>query len=304
MRRTLLACVGLFLAAPGLAAQDPGVRPPTPAPVAAAPTASLRAGTPTQITAHRTGSFNAVMPVRSPESSATRWAELFQFDRDLTSWDYDLETESFSLYVPADYDPDGEPYDVLVWISPFDDGAIPEQLKTLMDERRLIWISPNAAGNPRHLFPRSGLTLDAAANVAEYYNVDPERIFVSGLSGGGRMASLLAIDYPDVFAGAFPIIGVTSYMQIRLESTPGLFVPFFPPPPERSLDRAKRQPFVVMTGENDYNREECRLTAEAHERDGFTNLHYIEIEGMGHEMPSPESFARGLDLLLGSRRPD
>ncbi len=265
-----------------------------------APAADLRAGSPTPITAHRTGTFNAVMPVRSPESEPDRWTERFQFGGDLTNWDYDLAEESFSLYVPEDYSADGEPYGVLVWVSPFDDGAIPDQLRTVLAERRLIWISPNGAGNRRHLFPRSGLTLDAAANVAEFYNVDPERIYLSGLSGGGRLSAMLGIDYPEVFAGAYPIIGVTSYLQIRLESTPGLFVPFFPRPTNRVLNRAKRQPFVIMTGEGDYNREECRLTAEAHERDGFTNLHYIEIEGMGHEMPSAQNFTMGLDLLLGA----
>jgi hypothetical protein len=240
------------------------------------------------------------MPVRSSESAAERWAERFQFGGDLTNWDYDLETESFSLYVPDDYQAEGEPYGVLVWVSPFDDGAVPEQLKRVLDERRLLWISPNRAGNSRHLFPRSGLALDGAMNIEHYYNVDPARIFISGLSGGGRMAALLGIDYPEVFAGVFPIIGVTTYLQVRLESTPGLFVPFFPRPSEDVLERARRQPFVIMTGEGDFNREECRLTAEAHERDGFTSLHFIDVEGMGHEMPSAENFARGLDLMLGA----
>jgi hypothetical protein len=54
-----------------------------------------------------------------------------------------------------------------------------------------------------------------------------------------------------------------------------------------------------MTGSADFNREECRLTAEAYEREGFTDLHLLDVEGMGHEMPSAESFARGLDLLVG-----
>lgn len=255
-----------------------------------------RPGTP--LVAHRTGEFDAVLPERSRESEAGRWAERFGFGGDLARWDYDLSTESFSVYVPSDYDPDGQPYGVIVWVSPFDNGSIPDGLRAAFDERHLIWIAANDAGNDRHIFPRAGLALDAAENIAHAYHVDRDRIFVSGLSGGGRMAAMLAVDYPDVFSGGFPIIGVTTYLDIRLESTPGLFVTRFPEPSRDMLRHARRQPLVILTGSGDFNREECRMTAAAYEREGFEHLHFIEIEGMGHEMPSPESFASGLDLLL------
>jgi len=252
------------------------------------------------LTTHRTGEFDARLPVRSPESDARRWTERFQFPGDLQVWDYDLATESFSLYVPLTYDPEGEPYGVVVWVSPFEDGAIPPELRRLFDERHLIWIGPHNAGNRRHLFPRAGLVLDAALNVERFYNVDPDRIFVSGLSGGGRMAAMHAVAYPEVFAGGFPIIGVTTYLNVSPESDPGQLVPQFPRPSSGVLERAKRQPLVIMTGSGDFNREECRLTAAAYERDGFSALHLIDVDGMGHEMPSVEDFGRGLDLLFGS----
>lgn len=283
--RALLLVAGLCCVGSTARAQD---APPARARPAPAP-----------LQPHRTGEFKAVLQARSPESEAGRWASRFQFGGDLTSWDYDLSEERFSVYVPSDYDAEAEPYGVVVWISPLDDGRIPPPFRQVLDERRLIWIAPDNAGNSRHLFPRAGLALDAAENVGRFYNVDPERIYVSGLSGGGRMAALLAVDYPDVFAGGYPIIGVTAYLRIRLETTPGMFVPMYPPPSSEMLRRAKAQPFVIMTGSADFNREECRLTAEAYEREGFTDLHLLDVEGMGHEMPSAESFARGLDLLVG-----
>jgi predicted esterase len=285
--RALLVVAALWCGGSAAHAQD---APPVPSPPAA-----------TRLESHRTGEFKAALQVRSPESEAGRWASRFQFGGDLTNWDYDLVDERFSLYVPPGYDAGGEPYGVVVWISPLDDGRVPPPFRQVLDERHLIWIAPDNAGNSRHLFPRAGLTLDAAENVRRLYNVDPRRIYVSGLSGGGRMAAMLAVDYPDVFAGGYPIIGVTAYLSIRLETTPGMFVPMYPPPSDRMLRRAKAQPFVIMTGSGDFNREECRLTAETYEREGFTDLHFLDVEGMGHEMPSAESFARGLDLLLGER---
>ena len=251
------------------------------------------------LTPHRTGSFQARLSERSPESEAGRWSARFQFPGSLSRWDYNLDSESFSLYVPNDYDPDGGPYGVLVWSSPVDTGGIPPPLRKVFDERRLIWIGADNAGNQRHLFPRAGLALDAALNVQQAYNVDPDRVFVSGLSGGGRMATMHAVAYPELFAGGFPIIGVTTYLAARPPSSRQL-VPQFPAPAADVLDRARRQPLVIMTGSGDFNRDECRAAAEAFEGDGFTNLHLLDIDGMGHELPTPENFARGLDLLLAS----
>lgn len=284
--RIVLVVVALFGAGAAAHAQNPG---------------AVGAGSgepPAAITPHRTGEFEAVLTVRSPESEARRWAERFQFPGDLEGWDYDLATERFSLYVPPDYDAAGEPFGVVVWVSALESGAIPPQLRAAMDERRLIWIGANNAGNRRHLFPRAGLALDAAENVQRFYHIDPDRVFVSGLSGGGRMAAMEAVSYPDVFAGGMPIIGVTTYLTVAPAFNPNQLVPQFPTPAPDLLARAKRQPFVIMTGSGDFNREECRLTAAAYAREGFTDLHLLDIEGMGHEMPAVEDFARGLDLLL------
>ncbi len=285
LSRTVLIVAGLCVAA---AAQAQNAGSPS----------GRSAESPTLLTAHRTGEFDAVLPARSPESEARRWVERFQFPGDLDGWDYDLATESFSLYVPPAYDPEGEPYGVVVWVSPVEDGSIPPAFRPVFDERHLIWIGPHNAGNQRHLFPRAGLVLDAALNVERFYNIDPDRIFVSGLSGGGRMAAMHAVAYPDVFAGGFPIIGVTTYLDVSPESSPGQRVPQFPRPSPDVLERANRQPLVIMTGSGDFNREECRLTAAAYERDGFTDLHLFDIDGMGHEMPTVEDFGRGLDLLM------
>lgn len=257
-----------------------------------------RADRPDALVPHRTGAFEAVLTERSPESGAGRWSERFQFGGNLTNWDYDLATESFSIYVPPDYDARGEAYGALIWLSPLASGAIPESFQNVLDERHLIWIGPNNAGNDRHIFVRSGMALDAALNIQRAYHVDPARVFVSGLSGGGRVAAMQAVDYPDVFSGGFPIIGVTTYLDVPLTSSPGQAVLRFLPPAPHLLQRAMGQPFVIMTGSGDFNREECRLVADAYRRAGFSDVHLLDIEGMGHQMPTSEDFARGLDLLL------
>jgi len=290
--RTALLAVGLNALASAAVAQRPPDSRPTDAAV------------PAPLTDPRTGDFEAVLTLRSPESGPTRWAERFRFPGDLTRWDYDLAGETFSLHVPEDYDPGADGFGVVVWVSPADRGGIPEELKPVFDARHLIWIGPNGAGNSRHIFKRSGMALDAATNVAAVYRVDPDRIFVAGLSGGGRIAAMSAVAYPDVFSGGLPIAGVTTFLDVPLESDPGRLVLRFPRPEEPVLERARRQPFVVVTGSGDFNREECRLAAAAYQRDGFTAVRLLDIEGMGHEMPPPEDLGRALDLLSGSPGPD
>ena len=257
-----------------------------------------RAIAPVPLVPHRTGAFDVILPIRSPESDPLRASGRFQFPGDIQSQNYDLTKESSNLYVPADYRPDGEPFGLVVWESPVSDGSIPDDYRKVFDDRHVIWIGANNAGNDRAPFTRVGLALDAVASMLASYHIDPARVFVSGLSGGGRVSSMLAVAYPDVFAGGFPIIGINSFLRVRLESNPNQLVPMFSRPAQEMLDRARAQPFVVLTGSGDFNREECRLTAQAYAENGFTNLHLIDVDGMGHEMPSAEDFARGLDLLL------
>jgi poly(hydroxyalkanoate) depolymerase family esterase len=44
--------------------------------------------------------------------------------------------------------------------------------------------------------------------MAEAHDIDPERVFVTGLSAGGAMASVMLATYPEVFAGGAIIAGV------------------------------------------------------------------------------------------------
>lgn len=61
---------------------------------------------------------------------------------------------------------------------------------------------------------------------------DDQQIFVAGFSGGGRVASKLASQYPEVFAGALYICGQDRRMRghIRIDA-PEVFRP------ERRLDQ-------------------------------------------------------------------
>ena len=92
----------------------------------------------------------------------------------------------------------------------------------LADRLRFILIFPEqqAANNPKNCFSwflpgdtsrDSGEALSIrqmVANAVETFGVDRRRMFVTGLSAGGAMASVMLATYPEVFAGGAIIAGL------------------------------------------------------------------------------------------------
>ena len=48
---------------------------------------------------------------------------------------------------------------------------------------------------------RMGVAIDAALNIQKRYRIDPKRVYAAGVSGGGRVASMLGVSYADVKRG-------------------------------------------------------------------------------------------------------
>ncbi len=63
------------------------------------------------------------------------------------------------------------------------------------------------------------------------------------------------------------------------------------------LTVARRQPLVIVTGSEDYNREQCEAYAQAYQADGFDAVTYLEVPGMAHTYPDANTFGQVLDHL-------
>lgn len=186
----------------------------------------------------------------------------------------------------------------MLWISPGKSGSPPKEWLKELGDRDLIWIGANNAGNDREIWQRLSLPLDALHNMTQRYTLDEDRIYVSGVSGGGRSSSRLAVGMPDVIDGALPIVGVDFYERVEAPDRPGQFYRAFKKPNHKLLAHAKqRLRLVILTGDEDYNRDQCRLFAQLYSARGFQHAQYVEVEGMGHVYPTAEWFGQGLDLL-------
>jgi len=225
------------------------------------------------------------------------------FQREGTDHEYKLADESFELFVPEAARPDN-PHGLLVWISP-GRSNLPRDWFEVLERHKLIWICPNNAGNGRHFLVRIGLALDAVHNAKASLPIDPKRVYVAGFSGGGRVSSIVALTYPDVVTGAIPMMGCNFYRNLPAGDGK-YFRGGASKPIEPIFAKTKSLPMVLVTGETDANRPQTKANFEAFQKDRFRNVSYIEVPGIGHDMPEAKWFDKALsdlDVAAATTRP-
>lgn len=121
--------------------------------------------------------------------------------------------QPYTIYVPEGYDPSQEhPLHINLhgFTSSHSEVAAfyPDFLRQLGEARDAIVLSPEARG-PGLGYENAGEldVLESMADVVNRYNVDFERITLSGYSMGGSGTFRLVALYPDLFAKGFPIVG-------------------------------------------------------------------------------------------------
>lgn len=124
-----------------------------------------------------------------------------------------LQNYTFDIYVPEDYD-GSEAYGLVVFINSGNNGGFKSQWHPVLDERKLIWISGDQIGNSIYINIRMGVAMAGALRMQELFNIDTNRIYTSGNSGGARMGHNLAFIYPETFKGAMPSCGGSYIRQV------------------------------------------------------------------------------------------
>jgi hypothetical protein len=265
--------------------------------------AAARGAVTTQPVDRRTGEFQIVFSERNalsdPAVIATRhgWG-LSKLKTEGAETDYDLSKETFEVRVPKDYDP-VKKFGLLVWISAGQSGKANGSWADVFDKHHLIWVGANKAGNSRAVMIRLGLALDAASNMKARYSIDPDRVYVSGGSGGGRCASMLGVSCPDVFHGGIYIIGCDYFRDIPTGEPHKFWPRSYVQPSARLLAFARqRSRHVLVTGEQDMNRAQTKANFESgFKKDGFEHVSYLEVPGMGHRLPNGEWFEKAVGLV-------
>ena len=125
----------------------------------------------------------------------------------------DHEKESFYLRLPANFDPKGT-YGVIVFLSAFDRFGCQATWPPILDERKLIYIAPQKAGNPEVVARRESLVIEALLLAQKYYHIDPKHTYLAGFSGGARVSGMLAFKRPELFRGTIQSCGADFYTKV------------------------------------------------------------------------------------------
>lgn len=182
---------------------------------------------------------------------------------------YDSTAQKFALFVPDKRLKKGESFPVLLFISAGGGPAGWNDCKAVCEERGMIFASPFGAGNECPMPQRVHIVLDVLDEIRRTYPTDPDRTYIAGFSGGGRVACSIAFALPELFGGA---IGVCASGDLREETWLR----------HRVIDRLN---VAFVTGETDFNRGELeRFRGPLLDGLGVP-MKVVVQPGMGHAIP-------------------
>lgn len=181
---------------------------------------------------------------------------------------YDSTKQQYELFVPPNYDPK-QKYPVILFISPGDGAGGWKNWEPVCKKNNVIFASPYGAGNNVPSPKRVRIVLDVLDDIRRNYSTDPDRTYVSGFSGGGRIACGIAFALPEYVGGAVPVCAAGDLRE------------------ERWLQHrlADRLSVAMVTGENDFNRAECeRMRGPLLTAIGVRNKVWT-VPKLGHGIP-------------------
>ena len=187
---------------------------------------------------------------------------------------------TWQMYVPNSYNSQNPP-GVVVFISPTKVGWVPSTWTEVLDQENIIWISADGSGNHIRNKRRMLLALLSTYLVSEQYALDTDRIYLAGFSGGGKVASVTALNYSGLFDGGIFVGGAEVGANIDAAQ----------------LLRARSNRYVFLTGTRDFNRLLSKEVRAKFERMGIVHTKLISVRGMGHELPSSEYFQEAIHFL-------
>jgi predicted esterase len=190
------------------------------------------------------------------------------------------ENIEWQMYVPPTYDR-GTPAGLLVYVSPTQSGEIPRSWSAVLDRHNVIWIAANRSGNDENVARRILLALLAPTAARKHYAIDAERIYISGLSGGGKTASMIAADQAQLFRGAIYNCGVEVW-----DSDEPL-----------QLDQMRQNRYVFVTGTYDQALEPTKRAYRVYRKAGVENSKLMVIRHMTHRNPDSYEFEEALQYL-------
>jgi hypothetical protein len=199
---------------------------------------------------------------------------------DMLGKDFDSTKQSYELFVPARKDAK-TPVPAIVFVSAGDEPAGWKAFESLCKEKGFVFVGVRGAGNNVPGPKRVRIVLDCLDDVRRQIPLDPDRTYVSGFSGGARIACAVGFALPEHFGGVLPLCAGG---DLRDEQ----WLRF------RAADRLSA---ALITGETDFNRGEVeRWKGPMWKELGVRTKVWTQPK-LGHGMPSAATLAEAVAWL-------
>jgi predicted esterase len=197
------------------------------------------------------------------------------------------QSVTWKVYVPERPAEKSEPNGVLVYASPIADAKPDPKWLEVFEDKHLIWVAAEGYGNTKPNAQRVLAAIMGLAKVQQLYKTDNHRIYIAGLSGGGRIASETATKFPRMFNGALYVAGSL----------------FWTPAETPLLGFISRNRYVFLTGSKDFSRHQVLSVYKKYKEAGIKEVLLMDFFGYGHHNPNAAQLAAALQFLDGAATP-
>ncbi len=202
--------------------------------------------------------------------------------------DYRSTNQSFELFVPPRREPK-QPLPLVLFVSPGKEPGGWKHFENACKKLGFVFAGVRGAGNDVPSPRRVRVILDVLDEVRRQLPIDPDRTYIAGFSGGGRMACAVGFALPEYFGGVMPICAGG---PVRDES----FLR------QRAVDRLG---VALLTGQTDFNRGEVERQWRTYFQAVGVRSRVWTQPGLGHGIPRDEMLQealRWLDETAGKRK--
>lgn len=186
------------------------------------------------------------------------------------------------IYVPTSYIAD-KPVGFFIYINSDDSAGFLNIYAQAFNDLYIIGAAPQNVGNNQPDILRISHSLDMMKTVMATYNIDPDRIYIGGHSGGAATASYTSLMYPELFKGV--VCNVRSLTTVEHD--------YFTMAEVVDVAQQYQQRISLSTGPNDFNYQHVLNSAPLWRYHGFP-VRLFDVPGMGHVRASLATFTASL----------
>ncbi len=194
---------------------------------------------------------------------------------------YETINQQYELYTPSHRGTARKPLPVILFISPTREPMGWTHFESLCKQQEIIFAGPRGAGNDCPPKKRVRIVLDVLDDLRRHHHTDPDRTYLVGFSGGGRIACAIAFALPELFGG---VMALCASGELREE--PWLR--------QRVIDRLS---VALLTGEKDFNRPEVERWRGPYLKEVGVRTRVWVQRGLAHGIPYEETVAEAYRWL-------